>query len=48
MSLIPYRGYGAAAVGAAAVGAAATGAYYGSYNCYDAYGNWVCPGQYPY
>ena len=50
-----YRGYGvgAAAVGAAAVGAAAAGAaYYGSYgsynNCYDAYGNWVCPGQYPY
>jgi hypothetical protein len=42
----PYRGYGAAAaVGAAAVGAAA----YGSYNnCYDAYGNWVCNGQYPY
>lgn len=43
----PYRGYGAAAVGAAAVGAAAYGSYYNN-NCYDAYGNWVCPGQYPY
>jgi hypothetical protein len=45
----PWRG---AAWGAAAAGAAA-GAYYGSgYNnngCYyDTYGNWVCPGQYPY
>ena len=42
-----YRGYGygAAAVGAAAVGAAAYGAYN---NCYDVYGNWICPGPYPY
>lgn len=41
-------GYGAAAVGAAAVGAAAYGAY-GSYNnCYDAYGNYICSGQYRY
>jgi len=42
----PGLGYGAAAVGAAA----ATGAY-GYYNnrCYyDTYGNYVCPGQYPY
>jgi len=45
-----YRGaaYGAAAVGAAAAGAA----YYNGYNnngCYrDAYGNWICPNQYPY
>jgi hypothetical protein len=52
-----YRyGVGAAAVGAAAVGAAAAGRYYyggGGYyyggGCgYDAYGNWVCPGYYPY
>jgi hypothetical protein len=44
----PRRGYGAAAVGAAAVGAAAYGAY-GSYNnCYDAYGNYICGGQYRY
>ena len=44
----PRRGYGAAAVGAAAVGAAAYGAY-GSYNnCYDAYGNYICSGQYRY
>ena len=43
------RGYGAAAVGAAAVGAAAYGAYgYGSYGCYyDAYGQYLCPQQYP-
>jgi hypothetical protein len=42
-------GYGAAAVGAAAVGAAAYGAY-GAYNnnCYDAYGNYICSGQYRY
>ena len=43
-------GYGAAAVGAAAVGAGLYG-YYNNYNngCYqDTYGNWVCPGQYPY
>ena len=41
-------GYGAAAAGAAAVGAAAYGAY-GSYNnCYDAYGNYICSGQYRY
>jgi hypothetical protein len=46
-----YRyGVGAAAVGAAAVGAAAAGRYYyGGGGCgYDAYGNWVCPGYYPY
>ena len=47
-----YRGYrygvGAAAVGAAAVGAAAAGAYYRGGCGYDAYGNWVCPNQYPY
>jgi hypothetical protein len=37
-------------VGAAAVGAAAYGAYgYGSYGCYyDAYGQYLCPQQYPY
>src|ERR1044072_3915616 len=39
-------------LGAAAVGAAAAGAYgyYGGYNSctYDTYGNYVCPGQYPY
>lgn len=37
-------------MGAAAVGAAAAGAY-GYYNSgcyYDAYGSYVCPGQYPY
>ena len=33
--------------GAAAVGAAAYGAYGAYNNCYDAYGNWICPGQYP-
>ena len=44
----PYRGYGAAAaVGAAAAGAAYYGSYYND-RCYDAYGNWICPGQYPY
>jgi hypothetical protein len=45
-----YRGAYRGAVGAAAVGAAAAGAY-GYYNngcSYDAYGNYVCPGQYPY
>ena len=45
----PYRGYGAAAaVGAAAAGAAYYGGGYYNSSCYDAYGNWVCPGQYPY
>jgi hypothetical protein len=44
-----YRGYGAAAVGAAALGAAAYGSYGYNNRChYDAYGSWVCPGQYPY
>lgn len=45
-----YRGYGrGAAVGAAAVGAAAVGTAYSRRGCgYDAYGNWVCPGYYPY
>jgi len=46
-----YRG-AAYGLGAAAVGAAAAGAYgyYGVYNncTYDAYGNYVCPGRYPY
>jgi hypothetical protein len=45
----PGWGYGAAAVGAAA--AAGAYGYYNNYNngCYyDTYGNWVCPGQYPY
>ena len=44
----PRRGYGAAAVGAAAVGAAAYGAYGAYNNCYDAYGNYICSGQYRY
>ena len=42
------RGVYAAAVGAAAVGAYG---YYGAYgdSChYNAYGAWVCPGQYGY
>lgn len=46
-----YRGaWRGAAYGAAAVGAAAAGAYgYYNSNCYyDAYGSYVCPGQYPY
>jgi hypothetical protein len=45
-----YRGYGrGAAVGAAAVGAAAVGSAYYRRGCgYDSYGNWVCPGYYPY
>jgi hypothetical protein len=44
----PYRGYGAAAaVGAASAGAAYYGGHYNN-SCYDSYGNWVCPGQYPY
>jgi len=49
-----YRGaYRGAAYGAAVVGATAVGAYgYNYYNnngCYrDAYGNVVCPNQYPY
>ena len=38
-----YRGYGAAAVGAAAAGAAYYGGGYYNSNCYDAYGNWICP-----
>jgi hypothetical protein len=38
-------GYGAAAVGAAA----AYGAYgYGNRCYYDAYGPYICPGQYPF
>ena len=43
--------YGAAAVGAAAASAYGLYGYYNNYNsgCYqDTYGNWVCPGQYPY
>ncbi|MBW7971378.1 hypothetical protein [Bradyrhizobium sp. BR 10289] len=46
----PGWGYGAAAVGAAAA-AGAYGYYnnyYGSGCYYDTYGNYVCPGQYPY
>ena len=42
----PGWGYGAAAVGAAA--AAGAYGYYNSSCYYDSYGQYVCPGRYPY
>lgn len=46
----PGWGYGAAAVGAAAAaGAYGAYGYYNNYGCYyDNYGQYICPGQYPY